>query len=159
MTSDSFIEVVQHAVDLTGMTDVPWEHRTRLLSDNGPGYISHSFGEYLRLVGIRHILASPFHPRTNGKLERYHRTIKLDVNQVPYDVTGNLEVAITDFVNYYNNRRYHKALGNVTPSDVLDGRSEQILQKRKEVQPQTFQRRRLDNLQLRELAASPPNLH
>ncbi|MFP6650970.1 MAG: IS3 family transposase, partial [Dehalococcoidia bacterium] len=56
----------------------------------------------------------------------------------PYDVTGNLEVAITDFVNYYNNRRYHKALGNVTPSDVLDGRSEQILQKRKEVQPQTF---------------------
>ena len=89
-------------------------------------------------MGIRHILASPFHPRTNGKLERYHRTIKLDVNQVPYDVTGNLEVAITDFVNYYNNRRYHKALGNVTPSDVLDGRSEQILQKRKEVQPQTF---------------------
>ncbi len=59
MTSDSFIEVVQDAVDLTGMTDVPWEHRTRLLSDNGPGYISHSFGEYLRLVGIRHILASP----------------------------------------------------------------------------------------------------
>ena len=159
MTSDSFIEVVQDAVDLTGMTDIPWEHRTRLLSDNGPGYISHSFGEYLRLVGIRHILASPFHPRTNGKLERYHRTIKLDVNQVPYDVTGNLEVAITDFVNYYNNRRYHKALGNVTPSDVLDGRSEQILQKRKEVQPQTFQRRRLCNQQLRELAASPPNLH
>ena len=159
MTSDSFIEVVQDAVDLTGMTDIPWEHRTRLLSDNGPGYISHSFGEYLRLVGIRHILASPFHPRTNGKLERYHRTIKLDVNQVPYDVTGNLEVAITDFVNYYNNRRYHKALGNVTPSDVLDGRSEQILQKRKEVQPQTFQRRRLDNLHLRELARSVPNLH
>ena len=103
-------------------------------------------------MGIRHILASPFHPRTNGKLERYHRTIKLDVNQAPYDVTGNLEVAITDFVNYYNNRRYHKALVNVTPSDVLDGRSEQILQKRKEVQPQTFQRRRLDNQQLRELA-------
>ncbi|HIM89147.1 MAG TPA: transposase [Dehalococcoidia bacterium] len=93
------------AVDLTGMTDVPWEHRTRLLSDNGPGYISHSFGEYLRLVGIRHILASPFHPQTNGKLERYHRTIKLDVNQIPYDVPGNLEEAITDFVNYYNNRR------------------------------------------------------
>ena len=60
MTSDSFIEVVQKAVDLTGTADVPWEHRTRLLSDNGPGYISHSFGEYLRLVGIRHILARPF---------------------------------------------------------------------------------------------------
>ena len=109
-------------------------------------------------MGIRHILASPFHPQTNGKLERYHRTIKLDVNQAPYDVTGNLEVAITDFVNYYNNRRYHKASGNVTPSNVLDGRREQILQKRKEVQTQTFQRRRLHNQQLRELAQSAPNL-
>ena len=86
------------------MTDVPWERRPRLLSDNGPGCIFSSFGEYLRLVGMRHILASPFHPQANGKLERYHRTIKLDVNQIPYDVTGNLEVAITEFVNYYNNR-------------------------------------------------------
>ena len=102
---------------------------------------------------------SPFHPRTNGKLERHHRTIKLDVNQIPYDVPGNLEVAITEFVSYYNNRRYHKAQGNVTPSDVLDGRREQILQKRKEVQTQTFQSRRLCNQQLRELAQSAPNLH
>ena len=147
------------AVDLKGMTDVPWERRTRLLSDNGPVYISRSFGEYLRLVGIRHILALPFHPQTNGKLERYHRTIKLDVNQTPYDVPGNLELAITEFVNYYNNRRYHKVLGNVTPSDVLDGRREQILQKRKEVQAHTFQRRRLCNQCLRELAESAPNFH
>jgi len=96
-------------------------------------------------VGIRRILASPFHPQANGKLEKYHRTIKLDVNQIPYDVPGNLEDSITNFVNYYNNGRYHKALGNVAPSGVLDGRREQILQKRKEVQTQTFQRRRLHN--------------
>ncbi|PCH90970.1 MAG: hypothetical protein COB86_05900 [Dehalococcoidia bacterium] len=113
----------------------------------------------MRLVGIRHILASPFHPQINDKLERYHRTIKLDVNQIPYDVPGNLEDSITDFVNYYNNRRYHKALGNVTPSDILGGRREQILQKRKEVQTQTFQRRRLCNQHLKELAQSTPNLH
>jgi len=110
-------------------------------------------------VGMRHILASPFHPQANGKLERYHRTIKLDVNQIPYDVPGNLEDSITDFVNYYNNRRYHKALGNVTPSDVLDGRREQILQKRKDLQAHTFQRRRLCNQYLRELAQSAPNFH
>ena len=48
---------------------------------------------------MRHILASPFHPQTNGKLEQYHRTIKLNVNQIPYDVPGNLEVTITEFVN------------------------------------------------------------
>ena len=119
MTSDSFIEVVQDAVDLTGMTEIPLDDRTRLLSDNGPGYVSRAFGDYLRLVGIRHILASPYHPQTNGKIERYHQSIKREVNQVPYEVPRNLETAISDFVSYYNNRRYHKALGNVTPADVL----------------------------------------
>ena len=121
MTSDSFIEVVQDAVDKTGMTEVPVEDRTRLLSDNGSGYVSRAFGDYLRLVGIRHILATPFHPQTNGKLERYHQTIKRDVNQVPYEVPSDLEAAIASFVTYYNYRRYHMALGNVTPVDVLNG--------------------------------------
>ena len=83
MTSDSFIEVVQDAVDRTGMTEIPVQDRTRLLSDNGSGYVSRAFRDYLHLVGIRHILAAPFHPQTNGKLERYHQTIKQDVNQVP----------------------------------------------------------------------------
>ncbi|HIO64180.1 MAG TPA: hypothetical protein EYN37_08130, partial [Dehalococcoidia bacterium] len=98
-----------------------------------------------RLVGIRRILASPFHPQTNGKLEKYHRAIKLDVNQIPCDVPRNLEQVIMDFVNYYSNRHYHKALGNVTPSDVLDDRREQTLQKLMGVQTQTIQRRRLYN--------------
>ncbi|MDP6455589.1 MAG: DDE-type integrase/transposase/recombinase [SAR202 cluster bacterium] len=157
MTADSFIEVVQDTVDMTCMTDVPWEHRMKLLSDNGPGYVARSFGEYLRLVGIRHILASPFHPQTNGKLWSGITGPPSSTFQIPYDVLGNLEVAITDFANFYNNRRYHKALGNVTPSDVLDGRREQILERRKEAQIQTFQRRRLYNQQLRELAGSLMN--
>ena len=110
-------------------------------------------------MGIRHILASPFHPQTNGKLERFHRTIKLDVNQIPCDVPRNLEVTITGFENYYNNLRYHKALGNVTLADVLDIRRGQILEKRKEVQTQIFQRRRLHNQHFREVAQSAPNLH
>ncbi len=76
MTSGSLEDVIQQAVDFTGMTDVPIEDWTELLSDNGAGYISQQFNEYLRLVGIRHITASPFHPQTNGKIERYHRTIK-----------------------------------------------------------------------------------
>ena len=159
MTSDSFIEVVQDAVDLTGMTEIPLDDRTRLLSDNGPGYVSRAFGDYLRLVGIRHILASPYHPQTNGKIERYHQSIKREVNQVPYEVPRNLETAISDFVSYYNNRRYHKALGNVTPADVLHGRREQILQERKEVQTQTLQRRKQYNQQIRELAKSADSLH
>ena len=119
MTSDSFIEVVQDAVDKTGMTEVPVADRTSLLSDNGSGYVSRAFGDYLHLVGIRHILAAPYHPQTNGKLERYHM-----------------------------------ALGNVTPADVLNGRRAGILQRRREVQFQTIERRRRYNGTLRELATA-----
>jgi putative transposase len=151
MSANSLIEVVQEAVDATGMTDVPVEDRTKLLSDNGAGYVSRAFRDYLRLVGIGHILAAPFHPQTNGKVERYQQSLKREVNQLPYEFPSQLERAIADFVDYYNSRRYHKALGNVTPADVLHGRREEILQRRKEVQILTITRRRDYNQGLREL--------
>ena len=150
MTSASLIEVIQDAVDLTGMADVPVEDRTSLLSDNGSGYISRLFKEYLQLVGIRHILAAPYHPQTNGKLERYHQTLKRDVNQLPYDVPRELEVAIREFVEFYNHRRYHKALKDITPADMLAGRRDEILGRRKEAKDRTINRRRLSNHALRE---------
>jgi len=150
MTADSLIQVVQLAIDATGMTEVPVVERTRLLSDNGSGYVSRAFRDYLSLIGIRHILAAPYHPQTNGKLERYHQSIKHEVNQVPYEVPGDLEVAIAGFVDYYNHRRYHKALGNVTPDDVLHGRREGILIKRREVKAQTLASRKRYNHLLRE---------
>lgn len=103
------------------------------------------------MVGIRHIFASPFHPQTNGKLERYHQTLKKDVNQLPYEMPSDLEAAIVAFVSYYNYGRYHKALGNVTTSDVLRGRRDAILQRRKEIQAETIRRRRRYNQALREL--------
>ena len=151
MSSHSLIEVVQKAVDATGMTDVPVEDRTKLLSDNGAGYVSRSFRDYLNLVGIRHIQAAPYHPQTNGKVERYQQSLKKEVNQLPYELPSQLEEAITAFVDYYNYRRYHKALGNVTPDDVISGRREAILQRRKEVQKQTIIRRRAYNQSLKEL--------
>jgi transposase InsO family protein len=151
MSSNSLIEVVQEAVDATGMTDVPVEDRTKLLSDNGAGYVSRAFQDYLRLVSIGHILAAPFHPQTNGKVERYQQSLKREVNQLPYELPSHLEKAIAAFVNYYNYRRYHKALGNVTPADVLYGRREKILERRKEVRIQTINRRRDYNHGLREL--------
>jgi transposase InsO family protein len=152
MSANSLIEVVQEAVDATGMTDVPVEDRTRLLSDNGAGYVSRAFRDYLRLVGIGHILAAPYHPQTNGKVERYQQSLKREVNQLPYEAPSQLEQAIADFVDHYNYRRYHKALGNVAPADVLYGRREEILKRRKEVQIQTINRRRDYNHTLRELA-------
>jgi putative transposase len=151
MSANSLIEVVQGAVDATGITNVPVEDRTRLLSDNGAGYVSKAFRDYLNLVGIKHILAAPYHPQTNGKVERYQQSLKREVNQLPYELPGQLERAIADFVDYYNCRRYHKALGNVMPADVLYGRREEILRRRKEVQIQTINRRRDYNRNLREL--------
>jgi putative transposase len=150
MTGGSLEDVVQQAVDLTGMTDVPVEDRTVLLSDNGAGYVSQQFNQYLRLVGIRHITASPFHPQTNGKIERYHRTIKGEINQVPYDMPSELKEAIRAFIEYYNYRRYHEGLGNVMPYDVYTGKHLEIIQKRKEVKSKTLAARRDYNRTARE---------
>jgi putative transposase len=150
MTSNSLIDVVQKAVDATGMTDVAVEDRTMLLSDNGPGYISRQFGEYLRLIEIRHILASPYHPQTNGKIERYHRTIKGELSLIPYEMPGELEEAIRAFIDYYNYRRYHEGLGDVTPYDVYTGRYLEIIRKRKEAKSRTLQVRRDYNRTARE---------
>jgi len=151
MTASSLIDVVQEAVDTTGMSEVPIKNRTSLLSDNGSGYVSQAFGDYLRLVGIKHILASPFHPQTNGKVERYQQTLKGEINQVPHEMTSELRQAIELFVEYYNHRRYHESLENVTPADVYFGRKDGILAKRKEAKQKTLQARREHNRKLREL--------
>jgi transposase InsO family protein/transposase-like protein len=150
MASNSLINVVQKAVDATGMTDVPVEDRTVLLSDNGSGYLSRQFGEYLRLVGVRHIVASPYHPQTNGKIERYHRSIKGELSLMPYDTPRELEQAIKAFIDYYNYQRYHEGLGDVTPYDVYTGRHLEIIEKRKEVKRRTLQERRDYNRTARE---------
>jgi putative transposase len=155
MTGGSLGEVVQQAIDFTGMTEVPLEDRTVLLSDNGAGYLSQQFNQYLRLVGIRHITASPFHPQTNGKIERYHRSLKGEINQVPYDMPSELKEAIQAFIEYYNYRRYHEGLGNVTPYDVYTGGHLEIIQKRKEVKNKTLEARRDYNRTVRKGSKDP----
>ena len=127
MTSDSFIEVVQDAVDRTGMDQIPITDRTRLLSDNGPGYVSRG------LQGLPGDGGHQAHPgialpsSDQWQAGALPQTLKRDVNQLPYELPSDLEAAIVAFVSYYNYRRYHKALGNVTPSDVLKGRRQEIL--------------------------------
>ncbi|NIS69441.1 MAG: IS3 family transposase [Proteobacteria bacterium] len=150
MAAASLIDVIQKAVDFTGMTDVPVENRTALLSDNGAGYLSRQFGEYLRLVGVRHIIASPYHPQTNGKIERYHRSIKGELSLSPYEMPSQLEGAIRAFIEYYNYWRYHEGLGNVTPYDVYTGKHLEIIQRRKEAKSRTLTARRDYNRTVRE---------
>ena len=151
MTADSLIDVVQLAVDTTGMGEVPIKDRTSLLSDNGSGYVPQAFGGYLGLVGIKHILALPFPPQTNGKIERYHCTIEGEINLVPHDMPSELRQAIEAFVEYYNHQCYHKPLESITPADVYFGRKDGILARRKEAKQKTLQARKEHNQKLREL--------
>ena len=148
MGSSHIIEVVQGAVEFTGIPTVPVEPGPALLTDNGPGFLSKALDEFLKVRAMKHIVASPYHPQTNGKLERYHRTAKNSVNLFIYQSPQELEHAMTESVYYYNYERYHEALGNVTPADVYYGRREKIVARRKEVKQQSLALRKLSNLEV-----------
>jgi putative transposase len=141
MTAQSISEVVQDAVEWTGMEKVPVEDRPRFLSDRGPGFLARALEDYLRILEIRHIYCSPYHPQTNGKLERFHETLKARLNLLVFTSPEALRAARAEFIKFYNHQRYHEGIGNVTPADVYYGRREEILRKRKEQKQQTLTRR------------------
>jgi putative transposase len=146
MTAQSISEVVQQAVEWTGMAQVPVEDRTRFLSDRGPGFLARALEDYLRMLEIRHIYCSPYHPQTNGKLERFHETLKARLNLLVFTSPEALREAMAEFIEFYKYRRYHEGIGNVTPADVYYGRREEILKRRKEQKQATLKRRFQYNL-------------
>ncbi|OPZ75530.1 MAG: Integrase core domain protein [Actinobacteria bacterium ADurb.Bin444] len=145
MTGTTLMSFVQEAVEASGVQDVPVEHKPKLLSDNGSGYISQPFNEYLALVDIYHIFSARRHPQTVGKFERVNRTAKQKLNLVVYRSPEELERAVGEFQHWYNYERYHEALGNVRPADVYFGRREAILGRRREVKRRTLEARRTYN--------------
>jgi putative transposase len=146
MTAGSMSEIVQQAVEWTEMERVPVEDRTRLLTDHGSGYLAHAFEEYLRTLSIRHIYCAPHHPQTNGKIERFHETLKRRLNLLIYTSPGRLRQAMGDFIDFYNHRRYHEGIGNVAPADVYYGRRAGILEQRRALKTATIEERCRYNL-------------
>jgi transposase InsO family protein len=115
----------------------------KLLSDNGPGYIARDLQEHLdRDFGIKQIHGAPMHPQTQGKIERYHRSMKAVIKLHNYYCPEELETAIEHFVDYYNNQRYHESLRNLKPVDVYLGRGDKILKKRAELKEKSIKFRR-----------------
>jgi putative transposase len=146
MTGPTASDLVAQAMEITKLVDVPVEDRfTKLLSDNGSGYISDTFNKFLTDQGISHIYARRNHPQTNGKFERLNRTAKERVCLVQFRSPTELENAVAEFVHWYNNIHYHERIGNLHPVDVYMGRREEIVSRRENVKAQTLARRRFAN--------------
>ena len=147
MNANDVQDTLQIALTKTGLDHVLVEHRPRLLSDNGSCYLSKDLKFFLDRKHIEHTRGAPYHPMTQGKIERYHRSMKNIVNLQNYFLPGELESQIASFVDYYNNHRYHESLDNLTPADMYFGRAKEVLTRREEIKRQTMQQRRLQNLQ------------
>ena len=114
------------------------KHKPRLLSDNGPSYISGELAQYLKANDMTHTRGKPYHPRTQGKIERWHRSLKNRILLENYYLPGELENQIQQFIHYYNHERYHESLNNLTPADVFYGRGNEILKQRQQIKVNTL---------------------
>jgi putative transposase len=146
MAATDVEETLLLALDFTGVEEMQVKHRPRLLSDNGPAFIADALNEFLRPYDIQQVHGRAHHPQTQGKIERYHRSMKSIVKLNTFFFPWELEQAIADFVAYYNYERYHESLDNVTPADVFFGRQEEVLTQRELIKQQTLLERRRINL-------------
>jgi putative transposase len=147
MSAHDVTETLTLALQASGLEEAPAERRPRLLSDNGPSYIANDLSNWLEQQGMRHTRGKPYHPMTQGKIERWHLSLKSRILLENYYLPGDLERAIVDFVEHYNTRRYHESLDNLTPADVYFGRGARILQTREEIKRKTIDQRRRMHLQ------------
>ena len=145
MRADDVTATLDLALAASGLDQITVAHRPRLLSDNGASYISADLATWLDGKGMQHVRGAPYHPQTQGKIERWHQTLKNRILLENYYLPDDLERQVAAFVEHYNHARYHESLGNLTPADVYFGRGQAILTERERIKRQTIQNRRLQH--------------
>jgi putative transposase len=143
MTAEDVTATLDLALKASGLDRATVVHRPRLLSDNGSSYISADLAKWLDGQDMDHVRGAPYHPMTQGKIERWHQTLKNRILLENYYLPGDLEAGIGAFVADYNHLRYHESLGNLTPADVYFGRGQTILIERERIKRLTIANRRL----------------
>ena len=133
------------ALFTSGLDKMTVVHRPRLRSDNGASYVATDLAQWLDQQKMEHVRSAPYHPQTQGKIERWHQTLKNRILLEHYYLPGDLERQVAAFVAHYNHARYHESLENLTPADVYFGRAEAVLLERERIKRQTFANRRLQH--------------
>jgi putative transposase len=136
-------DTLELALTASGCDKIQVQHKPRLLSDNGSSYISEELAEWLDEQRMSHVRSAPYHPQTQGKIERWHQTLKNRILLENYYLPGDLETQIAAFIEHYNHQRYHESLENLTPADVYFGRGQAILLERARIKRNTITQRRL----------------
>lgn len=139
MRADDVQRTIEAALFKAGLKK---DQRPKLLSDNGSCYVAAELKTFLQNKGITSVHGKICHPQTQGKIERYHRSMKNVVKLDHYYCPEELIQALSQFVHYYNHQRYHESLSGVTPADVYFGKREQILRRREKIKQQTLKQRR-----------------
>ena len=145
MCASDVMATLDQALAASGLDHITLAHRPRLLSDNGASYVAVDLAKWLEGKGMEHVRGAPYHPQTQGKIERWHQTLKNRILLDNYYLPGDLERQIGAFVEHYNQIRYHESIDNLTPADVYFGRAETILAERKRIKLATIANRRLQH--------------
>ena len=143
MKTEDVTATLNVALKASGLDQATVIHRPRLLSDNGSSYISADLAKWLDGQNMEHVRGAPYHPMTQGKIERRHQTLKNRILLENYYLPGDLETQIEAFVASYNHLRYHESIANLTPADVYFGWGQTVLIERERIKRQTIANRRL----------------
>jgi putative transposase len=145
MCASDVTATLDQALAASGLDHVTVARRPRLLSDNGSSYVADDLARWFEHKRMQHVRGAPYHPQTQGKIERWHQTLKNRVLLNNYYLPGDLERQVGAFVEHYNHVRYHESIHNLTPADVYFGRGEAILAERKRIKCDTIANRRLQH--------------